>query len=108
MIKLKEYSWPGNIRELENVIQRAIVLSQSSLISLEHLPLLQSSKAYQEEREYLSDEALNLKEKLNALEKSLIIEALRRSNGNRSKAAEILGINRRLLFTKINQYKIET
>lgn len=108
MIKLKEYSWPGNIRELENVIQRAIVLSQSSLISLEHLPLLQSSKADQEEREYLSDEALNLKEKLNALEKSLIIEALRRSNGNRSKAAEILGINRRLLFTKINQYKIET
>ncbi len=107
MIKLKEYNWPGNIRELENVIQRAIVLSQSSLISLEHLPQLQLAKSNEEEQEFNSVVDLNLKEKLNALEKSLIIEALRRSNGNRSKAAEILGINRRLLFTKINQYDIK-
>jgi len=107
MKKLREYSWPGNIRELENVIQRAIVFSQSSLISLEHLPKLQLSEAQEEELNINSTEALNLKEKLNSLEKSLIIEALRRSSGNRSKAAEILGINRRLLFTKINQYKIE-
>lgn len=107
MIKLKDYSWPGNIRELENVIQRAIVLSQSSLISLEHLPQLQSFNSNQVEQEFNSVEDLNLKEKLSALEKSLIIEALRRSSGNRSKAAEILGINRRLLFTKINQYDIK-
>lgn len=107
MIKLKEYNWPGNIRELENVIQRAIVLSQSSLISLEHLPRLQLLKDSEEEQILNLAEDLNLKEKLNSLEKSLIIEALRRSNGNRSKASEILGINRRLLFTKINQYDIK-
>lgn len=107
MIKLKEYNWPGNIRELENVIQRAIVLSQSSLISLEHLPRLQLLKDSEEGQILNLAEDLNLKEKLNSLEKSLIIEALRRSNGNRSKASEILGINRRLLFTKINQYDIK-
>lgn len=106
MRKLINYNWPGNIRELENVIQRAIVMSQGSLISSEHIPQLSTKTDIQIEDSF-SGENLLLKDAIHDLEKKLIIKALKKTNGNRSKAAELLGINRRLLFTKINQYKIE-
>ncbi len=106
MRKLINYNWPGNIRELENVIQRAIVMAQGSLISSEHIPELQTQSKPTSE-DYFSEKNLSLKDALHDLEKNMIIRALEKTNGNRTKAAELLGINRRLLFTKMNQYNID-
>ncbi|WP_218598623.1 sigma-54 dependent transcriptional regulator [Polaribacter sp. NJDZ03] len=89
---LKNYYWPGNIRELENVIQRAIIMSDS-FVDVEHLP---------EHIKYQIDfsktnKLLSLKE----FEKSYILKVLKATNNNKTKAAEILKIDRKTLREKL-------
>ncbi len=99
--RLIEWPWKGNIRELQNVIERAILLCKTDIISSDDLHM--SSKPYQTlrptEDSYLS--TLNLKE----IEKMAILRALDKTNGNRTHAAEILGISVRTLRNKLNEYK---
>jgi len=116
----ENYSWPGNIRELRNVIERAVLLADDAQILPEHLPLehmkapvLQSSPMVSELAEELAASTpVNLgspKKLLNEIqefEKNRIIEALMACDGNQTKAAKVLGIARRTLIKRLDLYGI--
>ncbi len=102
--KLVSYPWPGNIRELQNVIERMFALSQSKEITLADLP---GPIAGFEEKPVNFQELAELPT-LEAMEKSLIAAALRKSHGNKNEAARILAIERQRLYRKIEKYGLET
>jgi DNA-binding NtrC family response regulator len=99
---LTSYSWPGNIRELRNVIERAALLSESDVIGVVSLPVdrLREPAA-------LVDAATRNDWTLDQLEERYIREVLRRTKENYSRAAGILGINRKTLLEKRKKYGIE-
>jgi two-component system response regulator AtoC len=106
--RLMEYDWPGNVRELENVIERAVVLSRGQIITSRELPFGdQEGEREGEESDEVPSERSFFKKSVAQFEKDLIMKALRDANGNRSKAAEMLGIYRRLLYAKIKEYGLE-
>ncbi len=103
------YSWPGNIRELENVIYEAMVLSDSFSVEEKNLPMrLKGSEAEKEGVLFESDRSLN--EEIHSItekiEKKLIKKALREAGGNKTNAAQKLGISRKTLFNKMTQHNI--
>ncbi|WP_353684713.1 sigma-54 dependent transcriptional regulator [Thermodesulfovibrio sp. 3907-1M] len=94
---LINYDWHGNVRELANVIERAVVLSPSGIISMKHLPRrIQEHSGWT----FLKENSLNLLE----IEKSLILKALTSTGWNQTKAAQILGISRKQLRTKMKNH----
>jgi DNA-binding NtrC family response regulator len=93
------YSWPGNVRELENIIQRAMALCQHELILPEDLP----PSMLQEADENLAEKGLREKYTLDQLEKEYIRKILIEVGGNKSKAAEILGLDRKTLYRKLEE-----
>ena len=98
MDQLCRYSWPGNIRELENVMERAIILSSGEIILLRDLPPhLRSAFPHKE----LSPPSLE------EGERKLIFDALRATGGNQSRAAQLLGIHRTSLWRKLKTYDLE-
>ena len=106
--RLMEYDWPGNVRELENVVERAVVLSRGQIITSRELPFGDhEADEHGEEGEEVSVEKSFFKKSVSQFEKDLIMKALRDATGNRSKAAEMLGIYRRLLYAKIKEYGLE-
>jgi DNA-binding NtrC family response regulator len=106
--RLMTYEWPGNVRELENVVQRAVVLSRGQIITSRELPFGDDGEEDGgEEGGEVSAERSFFKKSVSQFEKDLIMKALRDAGGNRSKAAEMLGIYRRLLYAKIKEYKLE-
>ncbi|MCF8026530.1 MAG: sigma 54-interacting transcriptional regulator [Desulfobacteraceae bacterium] len=88
---LMEYDWPGNVRELRNVLQRYITLG--------HLEFFPSTP---ESRHVVSPVDLDLRKAVRTVEKDLISKALGQADGNRTRAAELLGISRRALFRKMS------
>ena len=101
MASFANYQWPGNIRELENVLERMVVLSETDTLTLDQVPA--------EIRGALpAVTPPTLKGKMDALsqvtEKQMIVDALAKTNQNRTKAAELLGISRRTLQNKIKEY----
>ena len=96
---LLNYSWPGNVRELENVIQRAITLSQNEEILPEDLP----TPLMEEAGENVIEKGLREKYTIEQLEKEYIKRVLIEVGGNKSKAAEILGLDRKTLYRKIKE-----
>ncbi|MCD6379296.1 sigma-54-dependent Fis family transcriptional regulator [bacterium] len=101
---LLNYYWPGNIRELRNVLERAFILAGSEQISTEHFNLLGEKR-----NEFREDSINSLlgKRSLPEIEKILIENALEKSAGNKSKAAKILGITRRTLYGRLGKYNIQ-
>jgi len=103
--QLLTYSWPGNIRELQNAIEYSVVLADKNVIGLKQLPQkIQLPPALQDPPIPLpGGPSLNLEES----EKETILQALVQSHGNKKKAAEILGIHRPTLYGKMKRYGIE-
>jgi len=114
---LLRYHWPGNVRQLQNVIERAVVLTQGSMITPRNLPHevvhstpFESPAAATDTaettpsarlRQLLTDsQSLNLAER----EKAALVAALEQCNGNKKKAAELLGIHRPTLYTKLKKF----
>jgi two-component system response regulator AtoC len=102
MKMLTLYSWPGNVRELEHVIERILILEDGDFIQPEHLPSFISGR--QGDFQVFSDGELTLEE----LERRYLQFILRRTKGNQSLAARLLGINRKTLGQKIQKYSLRT
>jgi DNA-binding NtrC family response regulator len=101
---LTAYSWPGNARELENVIERAVALANGHNLTPDDLPERVRSNG---QTASLIARAKERRMTLRELEKEYIVEALRMTGGNKSRAAEILGIDRRTLHRKLDEYRAE-
>jgi len=97
---LLKYDYPGNVRELENIIERAVVIARDSVISVEDLPFRDIPDAPPEVRQ--SGEGL-LRNSLEELEKKLIVEAMEKAGDHQSRAAELLGISERMLRYKLRK-----
>jgi len=106
-----EHYWKGNVRELENCVERALVLTETDSIDLDSLPLQvkKGSQAPVEEHDLLDDvpdDNLSIKQRTRALEMDLIKKALKRTSGNRTHAAKILEISHRALLYKLKEYEL--
>lgn len=99
LLMLADYYWRGNVRELENVIERAVLLCKGNLITQEYLFM----EAIVEEIKSSVKAGVTVRE----MEKKLIFNTLEQVNGNRTKAAELLGVSIRTLRNKLNEYKNE-
>ena len=104
---LQGYHWPGNVRQLENVIQRAVVLSQGDVITRQHLLLEQGAATEFVDIKQKVQARVPLKNVVADVECQMILEALKVAQGNRSRVAQILGIYRRLLYSKMKEYGLE-
>jgi len=100
MARLMEYDYPGNVRELENIIEQAFVLCKGGMIELHHLPP-ELRPAVHETSRGLGPMSID------AMEKHLIIETLQRHGGNRTEAAQDLGIDMSTLYRKIKYFKVD-
>ncbi len=103
---LLEYAWPGNVREMENTIERAMVLTERDSLSAEDLP-----ERVRESRDpiqmHLKSGEMSIKKTARIIEEILIRRALTKTKGNRTRAAEVLEISHRALLYKIKDYHIE-
>lgn len=96
---LQKYEWPGNLRQLKNIVKRATLLSQGDFITIHELgeELLRQSSA-------LSSQSLNLHDE--EAEKQRILRALQQTSNNKTKAAQLLGVDRKTLYNKLKLYNI--
>ncbi len=115
---LEQYDWPGNVRELQNVIERATNLAQRNCITIEQLPVeLMSTKILPgpsySEKEIRATFAASVQpyrgymRQVKETEKKMLATALARTNGNISKAAQLLGISRQGVYYKIKEYALD-
>lgn len=108
MKALLSYSWPGNVREVENILERASILTGSDVLDEEHIvALLQDEDLARGEDEDAGPENLSIKKSVRELERKLIARALKHTRHNRSQAARLLEISHRALLYKIKDYEIE-
>ncbi|WP_366922218.1 sigma 54-interacting transcriptional regulator [Metallumcola ferriviriculae] len=101
---LEQHHWPGNTRELENVIERAMNLIFEGKIEVKHLAEYLTNKYLPRNQE--NDGQGILQSKIQSAEKKIILDAIRQANGNRTQAAKLLGISRSSFYEKINKYQI--
>ena len=117
---MQRYEWPGNIRELRNVIERAVLLCTDGVLTLVHLPSDKMASTFEMMKMKLdyspppqpptpprareAPEPVDLKTGIQQRERELIRDALERAGGNQTRAAKLLGISRRTLITRIEQH----
>jgi DNA-binding NtrC family response regulator len=98
---LEQYDWPGNIRELKNVIQRAVLICDKELIAPEHLP---ARFLAQQQKCPVASFAVGIP--LDEMERQMIVLTLSFTQNNRTRAAQLLGISRRALYNRLEKYGI--
>ncbi len=96
---LATYDYPGNVRELQNILERALILSGGAEITPEHIPDLELPK-------FETDTIVTGESTLDELERKMLIAALDKANGNKSKAAALLGITRRMIYTRLKKHQL--
>jgi DNA-binding NtrC family response regulator len=108
-LTLQNYFYPGNVRELENMVERGVLMARGRVVMPEHFPARGGgTNGTGGDRELEIDLlALPFHKSIAELEKRLIVKALHAAAGNKSEAANHLQINRRLLYNKMAEYKIE-
>ena len=101
MAALQRYSWPGNLRQLRNIVMRATLLAQSDYITMREI---ENELTEQDDPQPIKPSfSLHNEE----LEKKQILDALRQTNNNKSKAAILLGIDRKTLYNKLKLYNLQ-
>jgi len=98
----KGYDWPGNIRELRNSVERAVILCEGELLMRDHLPPDMAGKG-PEKQSFKLPYGLTL----DAVEREYILGSLQRNSGNKARTAEILGVSEKTLYNKLNRYAAE-
>jgi len=101
---LRSYDWPGNIRELEHTIERAVLLGKGALIGVEDLPAHLVARG---ESAIVLAQALAKQFTLRDLEREYIGKVLETTHGNKTEAARILGVDRTTLYRKLEEYKFK-
>jgi two-component system, NtrC family, response regulator HydG len=101
---LTEYRWPGNIRELRNVVQRAVLLCAGGEIQPEHLPGELRGGSLHRRSDDNGSLRIPIGTSVAAAERRLIVETLRALGGDKPKAAEVLGISLKTLYTRLHKY----
>ncbi len=96
---LINYAWPGNVRELENIIERAVAFDKDSILDVDDFPSIDDGLKTREGE-------MSLNNNLDDNEKMLILDVLKKTNWNKHQAAEMLGINRSSLYSKLRKHKI--
>lgn len=108
---LKSHYWHGNLRELRNVIKRAVLLCQDKKIGIDHLPVEITQPVHDDNQDinvsFNGSIPQNLKLVVEEAEKKAILEVLRHTNNNKSKTAEILDVDRKTLYNKLKSYDID-
>lgn len=99
MEAFRQYRWPGNLRELQNIIKRAVLLTTGDKVQLEALP----KEVLQPQQKEVAPDNFSKSE----FEKDRIIKALKKTNFNKSKAAKLLQVTRKTLYNKINHYNLD-
>jgi DNA-binding NtrC family response regulator len=103
MSALAAYGWPGNVRELRNAVERAMLLAEGSELQESHFPMLSAAETPVSSGFALPAGGINLE----ALERSLVVQALERSHWNQTKAASLLGVNRDQIRYRIEKFGLE-
>ena len=103
---LKSYSWPGNIREFEHAIERAVAMTNTTVLFPEDFPV-ETSRMGTFSQENGTPKPAFLKSSLEEMERNHIAQTLQDVNFNKSKASEILGIDRATLYRKAQRYRID-
>jgi len=98
------YPWPGNVRELENCIERALLVAPGDTIETAHLPPSLPIRSREGERRDSGDFGVAIRSK----ERTMIVEALKKTRGNQTQAAKILGITKRIIQYKIQKLGIDS
>ena len=100
---LQSHDWPGNIRELEHVLERAVLLGKDDTVGLDDLPQQMIAHG---ERAFVAGQAVAKQLTLRDLEREYIGKVLETTHGNKTEAARILGVDRTTLYRKLEEYKI--
>ena len=102
---LLQYKWPGNVRELIGIMRRAAIMCENDMIIVDDLPLhLRGDFSLASQTTYSDG---SLEDAISALEKNMIIDALKKTQGSQAKAAKILGISERSMWYRVKKYEID-
>ena len=103
MRHLQAYAWPGNIRELRNAVERAMLLAESNTLQVDDFAAATGGGARLDDKVELPESGINLDD----LERSLVVQALERTGWNQTKAATLLGLNRDQIRYRVEKFSLE-